>query len=405
MTAPMAARDAAERRDAARALLRAPFLTSESEALPLVRRHAAALKTTFATWLGYTLYVEPSFARLLKTPLSGDAPLRPARRSSGGEFAPRTYAYLALLSAALLAPETGDQILISALIEQVRADAATAKVTLDDTWSEQRNLVAAVRQLIVWGVLEETDGSVTGWTDRHEEALLGVRRQMLPHMLARPLAHDTAADLLAADPDVVEQPRRSLRRKLVENPLVRREDLTDAERDVLSRERTELARVLDETFGLVLEVRAEGALAYDPDREVTDLEFPGAATVRQAALLTVDELLTRHRPRAGVTATVDGRTVPGLACPWDEVGEVVATLAERHNKAWGADLVADPDRLRDDVVDTLTAIGLAVTTGDALVLHPAAARHRATVTQSPPKTRAQTRLTSDQPDLFSQETS
>lgn len=400
MTAPTAARDAAERREAARALLRDQFLTAESEELPLVRRHAAALKTTFATWLGYTLFVEPSFARLIKAPLSSDAPPRPARRSSGGEFAPRTYAYLALLSAALLAPETGEQILISALIEQVRADAATARVTLDDTWAEQRSLVAAVRQLIAWGVLEETDGSVTGWTDRHEEALLGVRRQMLPHLLARPLPHDSAADLLAADPDVVEQPRRSLRRKLVENPLVRREDLTDAERDVLSRERTELTRVLDEAFGLVLEVRAEGALAYDPDREVTDLEFPGATTVRQAALLTVDELLARHRPRAGITATVDGRAVPGLACPWDEVAEVVTTLTERHNKAWGAELVADPVRLRDDVVDTLTAVGLAVTTDEALVLHPAAARHRATVTQSPAKTRAQTRL-ADQPDLFS----
>ncbi len=35
---------------------------------------------------------------------------------------------------------------------------------------------------------------------------------------------------------------------------------------MLSRERTDLARHLDENFGLVLEVRAEGALAYDPSR-------------------------------------------------------------------------------------------------------------------------------------------
>jgi uncharacterized protein (TIGR02678 family) len=395
-----------ERRDAARALLRSPFLI-DGDTLPLVRRHAAALKTTFATWLGYTLYVEPAFARLIKAPLTADAPTRPARRTSGGEFTPRTYVYLTLLSASLLAPQTGEQILVSALVGQVRADAATAQVTLDDSYADQRHLLAAFRQLIAWGVLEETAGSVAEWSERREaEALLTIHRQMLPHLLARPLTYDDPAALLTADPDVVEQPRRSLRRKLVENPLVRREDLTDAERDVLSRERTELTRVLDETFGLMLEVRAEGALAYDPDREVTDLEFPGASTVRQAALLTVDELLARHTPKAGATADIAGRAVPGVLCPWPQVGEVVTELSTLHSKAWGAEYVTDPARLQAEVVATLTAFGLATGTDGGLVLHPAAARHRPTVSETPARTRAQTRLTGDpdQGSLFDPET-
>jgi len=398
MSSPMTAGVDAERRDAARALLRSPFLTAADapETLALVRRHATALKSTFATLLGYPLVVEASFARLIKAPLTDDAPARPARRASGGEFTARTYAHLALLCAALLAPGIGEQVLISGLVEQLRADAARAEVTLEDSYTDQRHLVAAFRQLIGWGVLEETEGSVAAWGDRHDEALLTVHRQLLPHLLARSLAPLAGpADLLTAGPDLVEQPRRSLRRKLVENPLVRREDLTEAERDALSRERTELTRLLEDHFGLLLEVRVEGALLYDPDRQVTDTEFPGPGTVKQAALLLVDELLRVHAPAGGRTAEVAGRTVPGLLCDWDEVDEVVTALAGRHRKAWGAEYVTHPDRLRAEAVGVLAGLSLATGTPDGLVLHPAAARYRAVVETPPARTRAQTRLGPD----------
>src|SRR5205085_4926348 len=111
----------------------------------------------------------------------------------------------------------------------------------------------AIQLLVDWGVLTETEGTVTSWGLRQEEALLDVHRALLPHLLAGSLA-DVTDPAVVTDPQWrsqpgPEQPRRSLRRKLVENPLVRREDLTDAERDVLSRERTELARVLEDTFG------------------------------------------------------------------------------------------------------------------------------------------------------------
>lgn len=401
MTSPVAAAAATARRDAARALLRAPFLTAAEhpEQLALVRRHATALKSTFATLLGYPLVIEATFARLVKAPLTPDAPARPARRASGGEFGPRTYAHLALLCAALLAPGTGEQVLISGLVAQVRADAATAGITLDDSHADQRHLVAAFRQLIAWGVLEETEGTVTAWGEREDEALLTVHRQLLPHLLARSLAPlPGPADLLAAGPDLIEQPRRSLRRKLVENPLVRRENLTEAERNALSRERTELTRLLDDAFGLLLEVRAEGALLYDPDREVTDLEFPGGGTVKQAALLLVDELLAKHDPTGGTTAEVEGRSVPGLRCDWDEVEEIVTALARRHGRAWGVDYVTNPDRLRAEAVAVLTGLSLATATADGLVLCPAAARYRAVVEQASPRTRAHSRLDPDAPD-------
>jgi uncharacterized protein (TIGR02678 family) len=392
---------AAERRGAARALLRTPLLTARShpDELALVRRHASALKSLFATVLGYPLVVEASFARLVKAPLSEDAPARAARRTSGSEFTARVYAYLALICAGLLAPDAGEQVLLSALVEQLRTDAAIAGIVIDDTLVERRSLVAAIDLLVDWGVVEETDGTASGWGERKEEALLTVNRALLPHLLARPLHMlKSPEQLRAAAPELREQPRRSLRRKLVENPLVRREDLSEAERDALSRERTEISRVLEESFGLTLEVRAEGALCFDRDDELTDVAFPGTGTVRQAALLLLNELIVRLGPRSGATATVDGREVFGLSCGWNVVNGALAELAEHNDKVWSADYLSNLDRLRDDVVALLSDFRLVDVTGDALIVHPSAARYRPDPQRAPVKSRARMRLGADTPD-------
>jgi uncharacterized protein (TIGR02678 family) len=389
-----AAQTAVERVDAARALLAHPLLTAaHSEELALVRLHAPALRGTFKTVLGYGLIVESTFARLIKGPVSPDGPARPARRPDNSTFTPVTYTYLALLCAALLAPGNGEQTLISALIDQVRSDAAAIGVRVGDTLPERRALVTAIGHLIGWGVLSETDGTATGWGERRDEALLTIHRTALPHLLARPLSGmGNADDLLAVDPQLAEQPRRSLRRKLVENPLVRREDLTDAERDVLSRERSELTRVLWESFGLTVEVRAEGALAYDSTGSVTDVAFPGSGTVKQAALLLLTVLIDLCQPTAGATAVLDeGRAFPGVATSWADVDRALATLSAQHRRAWGAALVEQPDRLREEVVTLLTDLSLASRTVAGLVVHPAAARYRPQAHVAPP-TRAAQRL-------------
>lgn len=377
MTSPAtgtASQASRERREAARALLMHPLLTLDhAEELALVRLHAAALRSMFKSTLDYHLVVEPTFARLIKGAVSSYGPARPARRPDGQAFTPTTYTLLCLLSAALLVPGTGDQILISALIEQVRSDAATIGVRVGDTLPERRALVTAVGQLVAWGVLKETDGTAAGWGERRDEALLTIHRPALPHLLARTLAGVGHPDeLLQPDGQRDDQPRRSLRRKLVENPLVRREELTDGERDVLSRERSELTRVLSQNFGLMLEVRAEGALAYDPAGDLTDVGFPGNGRVKQAALLLVGELVERRAE----------------AVDWDEVDAVLAELATTHARAWGEELGG----LREDVVLLLCETGLARTTETGLLLHPAAARYRPQPRTAPP-TRAARRLT------------
>ncbi|MFI0777299.1 TIGR02678 family protein [Streptomyces sp. NPDC021212] len=391
VSATTAAHDALERRQAARLLLASPVLTAHRNPgeLALVRRHAPALRSVFSRMLGYQLVVESSFARLVKVPVRGDAP---ARHSSGTGFTPQIRALFCLACAALLAPGTGEQILISSFIEQIRADAAAAGVALDDSRSQRRYLVTAIGLLIEWGVLTETDGTLAGWSERHEEALLSIHRPLLPHLLARPLGCvERLEDLWTPPGPESDEPRRSLRRKLVENPLVRREQLSESERDVLSRERSDLTRLLEEHFGLVLEVRAEGTLAYASDGPASDIEFPGPGTVRQAALLLIDVLL-QHRSES----TLPTGPEPSLRCTWSEVDAALQELAAAHAKAWSSLYTSDPDRLRSDVMRLLLAMSLAEADDEGLLLHPVAARYRPVVRAGTP-TRAAARLNTDSP--------
>lgn len=386
--------DAGQRRIAARHLLASPILTAvrNPAELDLVRRHATALKSMFAGQLGYALVVESTFARLVKAPLPASAPVRAARRGTGeAPFTARTYVLLTLACGALLAPGVGEQILISALVDQIRADAAEQAVTVTDSIGDRRQLVAALKLLVAWGVVTETDGTLTGWGERPEdEALLSISRALLIHLLPSPLhqygtAEDTWARLNA------EPPRRRLRQRLVENPAVFRAQLPDDELDVLSRERTELARHLDENFGLVLEVRAEGALAYDPASGIgglTDIDFPGGGSTKQAALLLLDEVTAEATPPES-TVVIGGRAVPALLVPWTRVDSVLGDLAPKHQKAWKTAYRESPDILRAEVVELLAALRLAEPADGGLAVFPFAARYQPQVT---------IRVAADQPE-------
>ncbi len=369
------AQDADGRRLAARSLLVRPILTAarDPEEFALVRRHATALKSIFAAQLGYTLVVESGYARLVKARLDENAPLRPARRASDdAAFGATTYVHLALTCAALLAPGVGEQILISTLVDQIRADAAEHSIVITDSIADRRQLITALGLLISWGVLAETDGSVTAWGERREdEALLTIHRPLLAHLLPSPLYQfASAAQSWSAPAD--DQPRRRLRRRLVENPAVFRAHLADDERDVLSRERGELTRQLADNFGLTLEVRAEGALAYDVDGGLTDIEFPGNGSLKQAALLLLDELIA-------ALPSEPGGTTGSVLAPWPLVDGILADLTERYRKVWKGSYVDSLSQLRDDVVDLLTSLSLAAAADEGLEVSPFAARYRPTI--------------------------
>ena len=162
-----------------------------------------------------------------------------------------------------------------------------------------------------------------------------------------------------------------------------RAELPADELDVLSRERTELARQLEENFGLVLEVRAEGALAYDPSGALTDIDFPGSGSAKQAALLLLDELLVAGAPTPMSSVTVDGAALPGLLAPWPQVDAVLAALTGRYGKVWKGAYVESVGTLRTDAVAVLSAVRLAAPTGDGLAVFPFAARYQPQVAAHP----------------------
>lgn len=357
--APVSVRDAAERQDALRLLLRHPLVTSDgphAEGLRLVRRHHEALGRDVRQLFGYRLVVEAGFARLYKAGL-GAGRGRPLLRASGVPFSPRAYAYLSLCCSALL---TGrQQVLLSALVDQVRMGAAEAGIELGvDSHADRRDFAAALRQLVTWGVLVEDDGTVAAFADdATSEALLYVHRDLVRHLLAVPLREvDDPDELvrLAAEPGAGGGARHLVRRLLVEEPAVLADDLDDDSWSWLRQSQGREARAFEELLGLQLEIRAEGVAAIDPREELTDEPFPRGGTLGHAALLAVSELACRLTPadvgRDDVVATVP--------VPRGLLGHIVAALVGEHGRRWRRDSVERPDRLARDVEDLLVGVGL-----------------------------------------------
>lgn len=363
---------AAERRSAGRLLLAHPLVTADgphADLFPLIRRHADWLTQRFQQVLGYRLLVDTSYARLFKAGLGQGAGHR-LERSSGTPFTPRTYACLALaLSVLVTAPE---QMLLSQLVADIKAAAADAGVEWEDAGraAGKRTLGAALRQLVNWGVLAETEGSV-GAVEQEDggEALISVDRERARAVVAGPLTQSTSgADLVrrAADPGF-GGPRTYVRRMLVETPVVHLDELTDAERDWLRTRQRREAQAFSELLGLESEIRAEGAALVDPEDELSDVDFPGSGTVAQAALLALGELVERLRPDSPGHPATGGRLVIGVPIPdglIDEIlVEVVASYGRRSN--WKRELVDNPPALGTAVVDLLVRMRL-VARGGAL---------------------------------------
>jgi uncharacterized protein (TIGR02678 family) len=356
---------AAERRSAARLLLAHPLVTSDgphADLFPLIRRHADWLGKRFQQVLGYRLLVDSSYARLFKAGLGAGTGHRLAR-STGTPFTPHTYACLALaLSVLVTAPE---QMLLSQLVADVRAAAADAGIELEGTEraAGKRTLVAALRQLVEWGVLIETEGHVTALAqEAGGEALITVDRELARVVVAGPLAQSRdGADLVrrAADPGF-GGPRTYVRRMLVETPVVLLDELTDAERDWLRTRQRREAQAFSELLGLEMEIRAEGVALVDPEEELTDLHLPGTGTVAQAALLLVERLVERLRPQEPGHPATGGSLVIGVAVPDGLVDELLAELVAEYGQRsnWQRGHLEDPPALRVAVLDLLARMRL-----------------------------------------------
>ncbi len=358
----------AERRDAARLLLVHPLVTAageQAETFGLIRRHADWLVAQFSQTLGYRLVVQAGFARLYKAGLGSDAGHR-LTRPSGTQFTPRTYAYLALaVSVLATAPE---QMLLSQLVAGVRAAAADADLWIEepDAPGERRALAAALRQLVAWETISETEGSVGSLADdAGAEALITIDREIARHLVAGPLAQATGGD------DLIQRAvspghggaRVYVRRRLVETPVVYLDDLTEAERGWLRANQRREARILSELLDLVAEIRAEGAALLDRRDELSDRRLPDGGTVAQAALLLLDMLVEKLHPADAGAPAAGGRLVIGVPIPSGLVCEILADLCARHASHWSRAYLEDPQRLERDVLDLLASMRLVAPAG------------------------------------------
>lgn len=283
------------------------------------------------------------------------------------------YTYLSLCCAVLLAGR--QQMLLSTLVDDVRHAAAEAGVALgDDSVADRRALVAALIQLVDWGVLVEDDGTVGAFADNAAaEALLYVERELVRHLLAVPLREVDRPDVLvanAADPGHAG-PRHRARRMLVEEPAVLVDDVDDETWAWLRSSQRREVDILRDAFGLELEIRAEGVAALDPRDELTDIAFPRGGACGHAALLALSELVQRLRP----TDLPRDAIVGSVPVPDGLLADVVAELFAGR-PSWHTQAYADrPDMLARDVEELLVDVGLLRRTSACLRLVSIASRY------------------------------
>ncbi|MGF1646252.1 MAG: TIGR02678 family protein [Kineosporiaceae bacterium] len=361
---------AAERRRAMRALLRRPLLHGQGdqaddatrEDLRLLRRHREEVAREFAQGLGYRLLVEASGARLVKAGLGRDAsrPLRrPARGSALGRvFTPRGYALLTLVLAVLT--RAPGQLLLDELVPLVRSAAADAGVDVDlDALPDRRDLAAALLVLVQLGVLTERDGDLEGWADSPgTQSLLEVSRDRLRLLLAVPLAGARGPEDLLDAPDLPSAAggaRIAVRRRLAESPVLSLTDLDDEQAAWWSRNRHREAEWFADRLGLDVELRAEGALAVDPDEELTDVAFPGTGSARHYALLLLAQVVDDARDDARRHETVDRVWWP---VPRAAVDQAHGAVHEARRAGLRKEHREDPAALLREVEGLLSAVGL-----------------------------------------------
>jgi uncharacterized protein (TIGR02678 family) len=314
-------RELEERQSAVRALLRHPLLGSagpDPNAFILVRRHARWLCEWFIESAGWRLRVDNGLARLHKLLPRAIDTTRPAVADrSGVPFSRRRYALLCLALAVL---ERADaQVTLGQLAERVvsmvaePALSSTGLLFTIGSADERRDVVAVVRLLQGLGVLARVAGDELDFVNGRSsgDALYDVDRRALSCLLVSPRgaslvnARTFEARLGALVdelvPDTQEAQRRAIRhglvRRLLDDPVVYVDDMTDEEQSYFASQRPFLVRRVCEATGWIAETRAEGVALLDPTEEATDLRMPDEGTDGHATLLLAEHLAGRLQAR------------------------------------------------------------------------------------------------------------
>ena len=376
---------AREQREAAiRALLTRPLLgqREDPDVYAAIVRHRRELAEWFADHTGWALIVDESggFARLHKIPAHADR-TRPATAGRAARpFDRRRYALLCVVL--LVLDQASSQTTLQHLAGEVttRTQEAEGLAAFDATrYAERRALVDVLKLLVDLGVLRERDGTADGYAEQGTgDALFDIDDRRIAQLIAAPNSPslvDSPADLPTevypgTEEGQRQRDRHQVMRRLLDDPVTYYDDLSDGEREWLLHSLRFAHDLLTHDVGLVVERRAEGLLAVDPDRGMTDETFPdGNSTVKHAALLVAEQLTARVRQAGQASAVGHGDAVAlvaglmadyGRRCRWSNV----------YMKAGdGADLLAA------DAFGLLARFGLVARTADGWVPRPAIARY------------------------------
>jgi uncharacterized protein (TIGR02678 family) len=356
------AEEQAQRQTALRALLAKPLLVAvdDAESLLLVRRHLAALSDWLRRETGWRLTADAETARLFKTaPLNSD-PTHPARGHNREPFGRRRYVVLCLALSALARADAqttlgglADDVLTAAAEPGLAAVGFTLALSVR---SDRADLVAVVRLLLAWGVLSRVAGDEDAYLSAGADVLYDVRRPVLSVLLtgnrgpstitalsfeAR-LAELTAEPVAETDELRNQALRRTLTRRLLDEPVVYYDDLTEDERAYLVSQRHNITGRISEATRLLPELRAEGIAMVDPDDELTDVRMPEQRTDGHVTLLVAEYLAARAR------------------APQGELLAFVRQAARTHASYWRKG-VTDPGaetELLDVALGKLAALGL-----------------------------------------------
>lgn len=363
---------------AIRILLRRPLLLPQTDPAEfvIVRRNADKLQQWFSRNTGYVLRVEPEMIRLFKLPAPTPDATHPARSKQDIPFNPHRYAVLCLALAVLEREEA--QIDLAGLAEEIQIMAAGGKglkrIDLSDR-AERRAVVDVVRLLVEWGVLHFRDGDESAFLDEKGNALYDIRKDIVLQLLASPRAPSSCTNTEelrveiypATDEGREQKAKHRLMRRLLEEPIVYRDELEDDEKTYLDRHQQGIVSRLREA-GFHPEVRLEGIATLDPTGELSHpTRFPGEGTVAQAALLLGDLMTRLCRDRQGTFVA------------FQEVVQLVGRLREHFGPYWKQEFASHDgdERLAEEAGRLLMDFKLVHRVPDGYRVRPALARFAA----------------------------
>jgi uncharacterized protein (TIGR02678 family) len=361
---------AQERRECCRHLVLNPLTIAEHDPaiFALIRRHYSQLDQWFTQRFGYRLHVDVDTARLVK---QGVVPhIRPLRTNSDRPMHRRELEILALL----LACTASGPLLMSLrdLVADVRSAAVEIGSQLTNETGDRRSLVTALRWMLDRGLLFEVHERVDRFAEDGEaDAVLRLRPDRIALVPVPALLAEADSEALFRRVDRRKEGndqairtgfRQWARCRLLEDPVLYRHDLTDAEWSELRRRVSQESRIFDEMFGLVIEARAEGIAAIDPIGSLTDLRFPTSGTTAHAAILLIDRMRTE----------IDDHETSSLQS--SRVGELLDTLITEHGRHWSKELTSRPERLVRESLALLDAHRLVEVDDELVVLCPGAVR-------------------------------